>query len=55
MTREQESDSTLSLEKGEGGIETPSPQKLEGRRGYQCPLHGVPFVGLTPMTIGTVQ
>ena len=40
MTREQESDSTLSLEKEEGGIETPSPQRLEGRRGYQHPLHG---------------
>ena len=40
MTREQESDSTLSPEKEEGGIETPSPQRLEGRRGYQCPLHG---------------
>ena len=31
MTREQESDSTLSPERGEGGIETPSPQRLEGR------------------------
>ena len=40
MTREQESDSTLSPEKEEGGIETPSPQRLEGRRGYQRPLHG---------------
>ena len=40
MTREQESDSTLSPEKEEGGIETPSPQRLEGRRGYQHPLHG---------------
>ena len=39
MTREQESDSTLSPERGEGGIETPSPQGLEGRRGYQHPLH----------------
>ena len=39
MTREQESDSTLSPEKEEGGIETPSPQRLEGRRGYQHPLH----------------
>ena len=40
MTKEQESDSTLSPEKEEGGIETPSPQRLEGRRGYQCMLHG---------------
>ena len=40
MTREQESDSTLSPEKEEGGVETPSPQKLDGRRGYQRPLHG---------------
>ena len=40
MTREQESDSTLSPEKEEGGVETPSPQRLEGRRGYQHPLHG---------------
>ena len=40
MTREQESDSTLSPEKEEGGIETPSPQRLEGRQGYQRPLHG---------------
>ena len=40
MTREQESDSTLSPEKEEGGVETPSPQRLEGRQGYQCPLHG---------------
>ena len=39
MTREQESDSTLSPEK-EGGVETPSPQRLDGRRGYQHPLHG---------------
>ena len=39
MTREQESDSTLSPEKEEGGVETPSPQRLEGRRGYQPPLH----------------
>ena len=34
MTREQESDSTPSPEKEEGGVETPSPQRLEGRRGY---------------------
>ena len=40
MTREQESDSTLSPEKEEGGVETPSPQRLEGRQGYQRPLHG---------------
>ena len=40
MMREQESDSTLSPEKEEGGVETPSPQKLDGRRGYQHPLHG---------------
>ena len=40
MTREQESDSTLSPEKEEGGVETPSPQKLDGRWGYQRPLHG---------------
>ena len=40
MTREQESDSTLSPEKEEGGVETPSPQKLDGRQGYQRPLHG---------------
>ena len=40
MTREQESDSTLSLEKEEGGIEAPSPQRLEGRWGHQHPLHG---------------
>ena len=39
MTREQENDSTLSPEKEEGGVETPSPQRLEGRRGYQPPLH----------------
>ena len=40
MTREQESDSNLSPEKEEGGLETPSPQRPEGRRGYQHPLHG---------------
>ena len=40
MTREEESDSTQSHEKEEGGIGTPSPQRLEGRRGYQHPLHG---------------
>ena len=37
MTREQESDSTLSPEKEEGGVETPSPQRLDGRQGYQHP------------------
>ena len=48
MTREQESDSTLSPEKEEGGIETPSPQRLEGRKGYQRLLHGgyVPQPGI---------
>ena len=40
MTREQESDSTSSPEKEEGGVEAPSPQRLEGRRMYQRPLHG---------------
>ena len=40
MTREQESDSTLSPERGEGGVETLSPQKSDGRWGYQHPLHG---------------
>ena len=40
MTREQESDSTLSSEKEEGGIETPSSQRLGGRQGYQRLLHG---------------
>ena len=40
MTREQESDSTSSPEKEEGGVEAPSPQKLEGWRRYQRPLHG---------------
>ena len=40
MTREQESDSTLSPEKEEGGVETPFPQRLEGRLGYQRPLRG---------------
>ena len=39
MTREQESDSTLSPKKEEGGVETPSPQRLGGRQGYQHPLH----------------
>ena len=40
MTREQESDSTLSPERGEDGVETLSPQKSDGRRDYQRPLHG---------------
>ena len=31
MTREQESDSTLSPEKEEGGMETPTSQGTEGR------------------------
>ena len=39
MTREQESDSTLSPEK-EGGVKTPSPERMGGRPGYQRPLHG---------------
>ena len=69
MTREQESDSTLSPEKEERGVETPSPQKLDGRRGYQRPLHGgylsqpviapeevmCSFCGVIPMIIETVQ
>ena len=40
MTREQESDSTLSPEKEEGEVETLSPQRLDGGWGYQRPLHG---------------
>ena len=46
--REQESDSTLSPEKEGGGIETPSPQRLEGGQGYQRPLHGgyIPQLGI---------
>ena len=40
MTREQESDSTLSPERGESGVETFPSQKSDGRQGYQCPLHG---------------
>ena len=40
MTREQESDSTLLPEKEEGGMETPTSQRTEGRQGYQHPLHG---------------
>ena len=40
MTREQESDSTLSPEREEGGVETPVSQGAEGRQRYQRPLHG---------------
>ena len=40
MTREQESDSTLSPEKEEGGVETSFPPRLQGRRGYKPPSHG---------------
>ena len=40
MTREQESDSTLLPEKEEGGMGTPTSQRIEGRQGYQRPLHG---------------
>ena len=39
MTREQESDSTLSPERGESGVETLPSQKPDGRQGYQRPLH----------------
>ena len=53
MTREQESDSTISPEKEEGGVKTPSPQRLEGRQGYQRPLHGgyVPQPVITPSEV----
>ena len=53
MTREQESDSTISSEKEEGGVKTPSPQRLEGRHGYQRPLHGgyVPQPVITPREV----
>ena len=53
MTREQESDSTLSPEKEEGGIETSSPQRPAGRRGYQRPLHGgyVSQLVITPKVV----
>ena len=53
MTREQESDSTLSPERGEGGVETLSPQKSDGRRGYQRPLHGgyLPQLVITPKEV----
>ena len=40
MTREQESDSTLSPEKEEGEVKTPTPQRMGGRPEYQYPLHG---------------
>ena len=39
MTREQESNSTLSPERGESGVETLPSQKPDGRQGYQHPLH----------------
>ena len=39
MTREQESDSTLSPERGQSGVETLPSQKPDGRQGYQRPLH----------------
>ena len=53
MTREQESDSTQSQEKEEGGIGTPSPQRLEGRQGYQHPLHdgNVPQPRIAPKEV----
>ena len=51
MTREQESDSTLSPEKEEGGVGTQSPRKVDGRREYQCPLHG----GYLPQSVTTPE
>ena len=51
MTREQESDSTLSPEKEEGGVGTQSPQKVDGRWEYQCPLHG----GYLPQSVTTPE
>ena len=53
MTREQESDSTLSPEKEEGGMETPTSQRSGGKQGYQCPLHGgyVPQPGVPPTKV----
>ena len=51
MTREQESDSTLSPEKEEGGVGTQSLRKLDGRREYQCPLHG----GYLPQPVTTPE
>ena len=47
MMREQESDSTLPPEKEEGGVEIPSPQRLEGRQGYRNALHG----GYVPQSV----
>ena len=51
MTREQESDSTLSPEKEEGGVGTQSPQKVDGRREYQRQLHG----GYLPQSVTTPE
>ena len=51
MTREQESDSTLSPEKEEGGVGTQSPRKVDGRREYQRPLHG----GYLPQSVTTPE
>ena len=47
MTREQESDSTLSPERGESGVETLPSQRSDGRQGYQHPLH----VGYLPQSV----
>ena len=38
MTREQESDSTLSPEKEEGGVETPSPLKIGWKMGISASI-----------------
>ena len=53
MTREQESDSTLSPERGEGEVKTPSPQRSDGGQGYQRPLHGgyLPQPVITPKEV----
>ena len=51
MTREQESDSTLSPEKEEGGVGTQSPRKVDGKREYQRPLHG----GYLPQSVTTPE
>ena len=51
MTREQESDSTLSPEKEEGGVGTRSPRKVDGRWEYQRPLHG----GYLPQSVTTPE
>ena len=51
MTREQESDSTLSPEKEEEGVGTQSPQKVDRRREYQRPLHG----GYLPQSVTTPE